>query len=159
MLVSAHAAYEAGKRHLRVSFGGADWAHTTYVRMVARWARSNKRQVPHLALSWGTAGFGGPKDGSVRLVRVFLPVDGNAKLFWRPRGELHEREGPIAHPYGDWNAFLTVCRFVAAGKAPKEAIGGWLEDNAPEPYSLLAGPSPVECIRQLVSPLTLLEKS
>jgi len=33
---------------------------------------------------------------------------------------------------------LSLARSVAAGRAPKEAIVGWMEDNLPHPWSLLA---------------------
>lgn len=46
---------------------------------------------------------------------------------------------------------LSLARSVAAGRAPKEAIVGWMEDNLPHPWSLLASEDSSSFFKGIVS--------
>lgn len=72
---------------------------------------------------------------------------------WRPRR--HQYAAGDYFPGGDWpGALLSISRSIAAGRAEPLNFLGWIEDNMPEPWSLLATPEPLEAFRQL-SPLPL----
>ena len=157
MKITAQANYVHGTRYLRLNFNG--------IHAQVHWQGTSGNGQPWAVFRWfdplwsvfrwydplyGRAVHTIPS-GETRWCRLILN-------FYEEKAEAAGQKGAVFPPWprACWSDFLQIARFVAAGKTSPILLLGWLEDNAPEPWSKLASPEPIECFRAL-SPLPLSE--
>ena len=161
----AHPAYLNAKRYLRCRFVADSRQYIDSVAMhVYPSPAPFLHTSPAVELVWNAPRprYGIYADsGGVPCVRarIVLPIGDKHLKHGTAFTELRDRasfSNPIDLQDVDWAAFLSLCRMVGASRAHPALIPGWIEDNMPEPWSLLVSPTPRTAIAALVSPLTLL---
>jgi hypothetical protein len=136
LILEANAAYERNRRYLRCRLIPGNMDVWQSVHFSIRWNPLPYQSRQVFAYRLGLEGF-----VSARIREGRAEVLGET-----PDCRVNRETLPFPHDLTD---LYTIARMIAAGKTPKFALTGWIEDNLSEPWSLLASPQPLDCLRAL----------